>query len=137
MFGGSGIWQELFNDNNLIQVITEKGTETGLFALLENYGSIGKVITGIAILLISTFFITSADSATYVLAMFSTNGNLTPQARVKFLWGIIMSSIAAILLYAGGLESLQAVAVLGSFPFLFVVILMGINFFKWLGEEKQ
>lgn len=137
VFGGTGIWQELFNNNNLIQVITEKGTETGLFAMLESYGSIGKVITGIAILLISTFFITSADSATYVLAMFSTNGNLTPHARVKFLWGIIMSSIAAILLYAGGLESLQAVAVLGSFPFLFVVILMSINFFKWLGEEKS
>ncbi len=69
--------------------------------------------------------------------MFSTNGNLTPHARVKLLWGVIMSSIAAILLYAGGLESLQAVAVLGSFPFLFVVILMSINFFKWLGEEKS
>ncbi|WP_407372111.1 BCCT family transporter [Carnobacterium sp.] len=136
VFGGSGIWQELFSNNNLIQTITEKGTETGLFALLESYGGIGKVITGIAILLISTFFITSADSATYVLAMFSTNGNLTPHVRVKFIWGIIMSSIAAILLYAGGLESLQAVAVLGSFPFLFVIILMGINFFKSLRAEK-
>src|SRR5699024_4249482 len=123
-------------NNNLNQTIMEKGTETGLFALLESYGSMGKVVSGIAILLISTFFITSADSATYVLAMFSTNGDLNPNARVKLIWGVIQSSIAIILLYAGGLESLQAVAVLASFPFLFVVILMGVNFFKWLNEEE-
>lgn len=136
VFGGTGIWQELFTNNSLIQVITEKGTETGLFAMLENFGSTGKIITGIAILLISTFFITSADSATYVLAMFSSNGNLNPHARVKLIWGIIQSSIAAILLYAGGLEALQAVAVLASFPFLFVVFLMFTMFYKWLQKEK-
>lgn len=137
VFGGTGIWQELFNNNNLIQTIMEKGTETGLFALLENYGSLGKIVTGIAVLLISSFFITSADSATYVLAMFSTNGELNPGSSVKLIWGIIQSSIAIILLYAGGLDSLQAVAVLVSFPFLFVVILMGINLFKWLREEDK
>jgi len=136
VFGGNGIWQELFSDSQLIAVITERGTETGLFAMLANFGSLGRIITGIAILLISTFFITSADSATYVLAMFSTNGNLNPRARVKLTWGIIQSSIAAILLYAGGLEAVQAIAVLGSFPFVFVIILMVITFYKWLKEEK-
>ncbi len=68
--------------------------------------------------------------------MFSTNGNLNPRARVKLTWGIIQSSIAAILLYAGGLEAVQAIAVLGSFPFVFVIILMVITFYKWLKEEK-
>lgn len=136
VFGGTGIWQELFNNSNLIQTIAEKGEETGLFAMLANYGSLGKIIMGIAILLISTFFITSADSATYVLAMFSTNGSLAPTQNIKVIWGILQSSIAVILLYAGGLESLQAVAVLASFPFLFVIILMGVNFFKWLVAEK-
>lgn len=135
VFGGNGIWQELFTDSQLIQTISETGEETGLFAMLSNFGSLGLIITGIAILLISTFFITSADSATYVLAMFSSNGNLNPGARVKLIWGIIQSSIAAILLYAGGLEAVQAIAVLGSFPFLFVIILMVIVFYRWLKKE--
>lgn len=136
VFGGTGIWQEVFVDNHIIKTILEKGTETGLFAMLENYGSLGKILAGLSILLISTFFITSADSATYVLAMFSTNGNLNPPARIKVIWGIIQSSIACILLYAGGLDALQAVAILAAFPFLIVVIFMAINFFRWLQEEK-
>lgn len=136
VFGGAGIWEEIFEGSNLMQTIIERGTETGLFAMLENYGSIGKVIIGIAILLISTFFITSADSATYVLGMFSTNGNLNPKARVKLIWGLLQSGIAVILLYAGGLEAVQAVAVLVSFPFIFVIILMIISLFRWLRREK-
>ena len=135
VFGGTGIWQELFGGKNLILTITERGEETGLFAMLANFGSAGTIMTGLAILLISTFFITSADSATYVLAMFSSNGSLNPRARVKLVWGVIQSSIAAILLYAGGLDALQAIAVLGSFPFVFVIILMTVFFVKSLHKE--
>lgn len=65
-----------------------KEIEIGLFALLEIFGAPGKIIE-VEILLISTFFITSADSATYVLAMFSTKGNLTPPPKTKLVWGII------------------------------------------------
>lgn len=136
VFGGSAIWQELFKNNHLIAVIQEKGTETGLFAMLADYGNLGKIITGIAILLISTFFITSADSATFVLGMFSSNGSLTPSRQIKIIWGIIQSSIAGILLYAGGLDALQAVAVLASFPFIFVIVMMLIQFLTNLKKEK-
>lgn len=135
VFGGTGIWQELFGNGHLYQTIVEKGTETGLFAMLANFGSAGKIITGLAILLVSTFFITSADSATYVLAMFSTNGSLNPNSRVKLVWGVLQSTIAATLLYAGGLDALQAIAILGSFPFVFVIILMTILFMKRLTKE--
>lgn len=137
VFGGTAIWADLFGNKNLISVINLKGTETGLFALLEIFGAPGKIIIGVAILLISTFFITSADSATYVLAMFSTKGNLTPPPKTKLVWGIIQSSIAIVLLYAGGLASLQSVAILVSLPFIFVIILMIINFFNSILKEEN
>nr|WP_242541652.1 BCCT family transporter [Vagococcus fluvialis] len=49
----------------------------------------------------------------------------------------ITNIIAIILLYAGGLEALQAVSVLSSFPFVFIIILMTIQFFKFLTADKR
>lgn len=49
----------------------------------------------------------------------------------------ITNIIAIILLYAGGLEALQAVSVLSSFPFVFIIILMTIQFFKSLTADKR
>lgn len=127
----------MFNNAEIFNVIQEKGVEIGLFSMLENYGTMGKILTGLAMLLISSFFITSADSATYVLGMFSSEGDLVPKKRIKVSWGLIQSSIAIILLYAGGLEALQAVSVLSSFPFIFIIILMIIQFFKTLTADKR
>lgn len=137
IFGGSAIWQEMFNHVDIFSVIQEKGVEIGLFSMLENYGSFGKILTGLAMLLVSSFFITSADSATYVLGMFSSEGELVPTKRVKVSWGIVQSSIAIILLYAGGLETLQAVSVLSSFPFIFIIILMMVQFFKTISKDYR
>lgn len=137
VFGGSAIWADLFGGQNLITAVNEIGTEVGLFALFETFGGFGTVLSIIAIFLISTFFITSADSATYVLGMLTTNGKLIPPMRIKLTWGFIQSSIAAVLLYAGGLSALQAVAILVAFPFIFVLIFMIIALFKDLSDEPD
>ena len=52
-------------------------TEEILFASFNEY-PLGSVLSLLAIILVLTFFVTSADSATYVLAMLSEDGNLNP-----------------------------------------------------------
>ncbi|MFZ0075220.1 MAG: BCCT family transporter, partial [Exiguobacterium undae] len=137
VFGGSAIWNELFNNVDLISTVNDKGVETGMFALFETFGGLGTFLSIIAVFLITTFFITSADSATYVLGMLSSGGSLLPSLRIKLTWGIIQSSIAAVLLYAGGLSALQAAAVLAAFPFIFVVGMMVIALFMDLSNEPD
>ncbi|MGX7024851.1 BCCT family transporter [Vagococcus hydrophili] len=137
VFGGSAIYQELFNQVDIFNVINSEGVEIGLFSLFENYGDFGKILTGLSMLLISSFFITSADSATFVLGMFSSGGELVPSKRIRVTWGLIQSSIAIVLLYAGGLKALQAVSVLASFPFIFIIILMSVNFFRSLSKDDR
>ena len=136
VFGGTAMWQEMFENSHLMQTMTDLGKETGLFAMLDHFGSLSKIIIGLAILLIASFFVTSADSATFVLGMFSSNGNLAPSQTIKVIWGVIQSAIAVILLYAGGLETLESVSILSSFPFLFVILLMIIQFIRALRKEK-
>ncbi|PIC63799.1 glycine/betaine ABC transporter permease [Sporosarcina sp. P13] len=95
------------------------------------------VISMIAILLIISFFITSADSATFVLGMQSSYGSLTPPNNLKIVWGVIQSSIAIILLYVGGLGALQNVIIIAALPFSVILIMMIVSLFKSLKEERK
>jgi|GEM_PF-4740468 len=89
-----------------MDVINNKGTEVALFYVLEQF-PFGTFMSIVAICLIATFFITSADSATFVLGMQTTNGDLNPSGSIKLTWGLIQSLTAIILLWTGGLDALQ------------------------------
>lgn len=135
IFGGSGLYLQMEKGVQLYQVMSEKGTEVVLFSMLDQYPS-GSILSIIAIFLISTFFITSADSATFVLGMQTTNGSLNPPNTVKFIWGIIIAASAAILLYTGGLAGLQTASIIAAFPFTFILIGVMISLIKSFRREK-
>ncbi len=112
-----------------------KNPSTALFFVFSNY-SLGKVLSFIAVLLLCTFFITSANSATFVLGMLSSGGDLNPSAKKQFLWGIIQALFAAALLISGGLNALQTASVAAAFPFIVVMLLAIVSLMKALKEEK-
>ncbi|MGI2328698.1 glycine betaine uptake BCCT transporter [Planococcus sp. YIM B11945] len=116
--------------------LTAFTTEQSLFAMFSEM-PLGTVMSILAILLVGTFFITSADSATFVLGMQSTNGSLLPSNQIKVLWGVAQSLVAAILLSVGGLTAVQNTIIIAALPFSFVIILMVIALFKALNAELQ
>ena len=66
----------------------------------------------------SHIFVTSADSATFVVSMQTSNGSLSPKNSLKLIWGLTIAIIAAILLQAGGLNALQIAAIIARYHFL-------------------
>ncbi|WP_249871523.1 glycine betaine uptake BCCT transporter [Oceanobacillus saliphilus] len=116
--------------------LTQFATELILFNMFDNL-PFSFVLSIIAILLIASFFITSADSATFVLGMQSTRGSLTPPNNIKIAWGIAQSSVALILLYVGGLTALQNTIIIAALPFSFIMILMAIALYIALNNELK
>lgn len=116
--------------------MTELLTQERLFATFTQL-PLGTFLSVVAVLLITTFFITSADSATFVLGMQTTNGSLHPLNSVKFTWGIAQSTIAVILLSTGGLDALQTVLIIAAFPFSIIMLLMMGAFYKSLNLEYK
>ncbi|MFC7372015.1 BCCT family transporter [Fictibacillus iocasae] len=135
VFGGAALHLELFSQLGLNKVIESKGTEIALFALFDQL-PLSSFMSVLAIFLISTFFITSADSATFVLGMQTSGGSLNPSGRVKFIWGVIISASAAILLWSGGLEALQTASIIVAFPFAFVMLFIMVSLYKALSTEE-
>lgn len=114
--------------------LTQYTTELVLFNMFDQL-PLSFILSIFAILLIGSFFITSADSATFVLGMQSTHGSLTPPNNVKIIWGVSQSAVALILLYVGGLTAIQNTIIIAALPFSFVMILMLFALFKALNKE--
>ncbi|WP_099157943.1 glycine betaine uptake BCCT transporter [Virgibacillus ndiopensis] len=138
VFGGSAINLEFFQGADISQLLNnpDYGEEVILFAVLDHF-PLGTFMSILAILLISTFFITSADSATFVLGMQTTGGSLYPPNLVKLIWGLIQSGAAAILLWQGGLNALQTASIIVAFPFAIIMILIVFSLIKSFKEEAK
>ncbi|GGC80155.1 glycine/betaine ABC transporter [Thalassobacillus devorans] len=136
VFGGTTIHLEFFQGMDIQSAVDELGTEVALFAMLENI-PLGMVMSIIGLTLISTFFVTSADSATFVLGMQTTGGSLNPRNQVKFTWGLIQAGAAAVLLWQGGLEALQTAAIIAAFPFTFIMIMLCFSLVRTFAEEDK
>jgi len=137
-FGGSAIFYEMFENKGIADAVNADVT-TALFITLEQF-PIGGLLSVLATLLIITFFVTSADSATFVLGMLTSKGDLNPSTSTKLIWGLLQSSIAAVLLISGGLQGLQTASIVAALPFTIIMLLMVVSLNKALrGEllEKQ
>lgn len=137
IFGGAGIYFEMFQDAGIWNSMHQGDyTEIALFSTLGQM-PLATIATIIAIVLISTFFITSADSATFVIGMQTTNGMLNPPVQIKIVWGLIQSSAAAVLLWSGGLEALQTASIVSAFPFVFILLMMVVSLYMGLQSETR
>lgn len=132
MFGGNAMRMEHQGITN----ISSLATEESLFALLDQY-PIGAILSIVAILLIGVFFITSADSGVFVLGMLSANGIQNPSNRIKVIWGILLTTMALVLLSSGGLQALQNTMIIAALPFSVIMILMTASLLKELHKEKE
>ena len=124
------------------QELFKTSPETQLFGVFHHV-PMGMALSIIALVLIGSFFITSADSATFVLGMQTSFGTLEPRITIKVSWGIAQALIAFILLLAGGgdgsqaLNAIQSAAIISALPFSIVVILMMISFYKDANQERK
>lgn len=121
-------------EQNGIAVISDLPTETTTFGVLDHY-ALGGIMSFMTIIVIAIFFITSADSATFVLGMLTTSGRLNPGNSVKIVWGLALSSMAATVVYYGGTQGFQNLLIISALPFSIIVMLMAFSFYKTAKKE--
>ncbi|WP_096439357.1 glycine betaine uptake BCCT transporter [Alteribacter populi] len=132
IFGGTGIHLELTQGLE----VSGQGLETALFFVYQQL-PFGGLLSVVTVALITTFFVTSADSATFVLGMQTTGGKLNPSNRVKVTWGIILASSTAVLMYSGGLAGLQTAIIVSALPLTFVVLVICYGIIKSFNQELK
>jgi glycine betaine transporter len=134
-FGGSALYFELFEGAALGEAVTRE-MSSALFAVLEFLPGT-SIISALMLVLIVLFVITSANSATFVLGMFTSKGVFTPKRWLRVAWGIVQVLVAGVLLISGGLAALQTISILAAFPFMVLMIFMAISLLRSLRDEQR
>lgn len=125
VFGGTALHMEMFGHGGIGNIVQSDVTKS-LFVFLEHLPLSG-ITSVISIVLLFTFLITSADSATFVISMMTSEGDLEPSQGIKVMWGLVLGTLTYLLTIGGGLEALQAAALTFAFPFALVLILIVLS----------
>ncbi|GEN24290.1 glycine/betaine ABC transporter permease [Halomonas cupida] len=136
VFGGSAIHMELASENLGLAAATQENITVALFSMFDLMPFSG-LLSVMAMVLIFIFLVTSADSATYIIAQMTDNGSINPPLFKRVLWGVLMAAICFTLLAAGGLEGLQAASVLAALPFTFILYLMIVVLMRELRKDRK
>ncbi|KYG34761.1 BCCT family transporter [Alkalihalobacillus trypoxylicola] len=126
VFGGTALEIEMSGIFGLAEVATNE-VELTLFYMLE-YLPLTVISSILAIIVVAIFFVTSADSAAFVLGSMTSGGKLNPSFLLKIIWGVLIAGTASVLLVSddGGLEALQTAAISAALPFAFILVIMVI-----------
>ena len=108
-----------------------------LFQMLETM-PFAELASGVAIILLITFFVTSSDSGSLVIDSISAGGKIDAPIPQRVFWASVEGLVAGTLLVGGGataLASLQAGAVATGLPFALVLLACCFSLYKGLRSE--
>jgi choline/carnitine/betaine transport len=133
ILGGTTMWLEQTGAD----ISAGEDGQDLLFTVLHEL-PLGAVTSVLAVISIIIFFVTSADSASIVMATMSERGNPEPRKSTTITWGIALALIAGVLLAGGGelaLSGLQSLMIVSALPFTLVVVLVMVAWAKDLARD--
>ena len=126
---------EMTQDVGLAQA-TDENITVALFRMFELM-PFSNVLSIVGLLLIFIFLVTSADSATYIVAQMTDGGSINPPLFKRIAWGLLIAAICLTLIIAGGLKGLQSAAVLSALPFTFIIFGMMFVLINELRADRK
>ncbi|MGQ7788242.1 BCCT family transporter [Nesterenkonia sp. K-15-9-6] len=124
VFGGSAMYMDI-NEGTAIGEAAAENVNLAFFTLLDQL-PLTQITSVVAVVLVVLYFVTGADSNTYVLSVISSDGTMQPRRKVLLVWGVLTGAVAAVLLYSGGLQALQTTVILTAAPFIFVILALAV-----------
>jgi choline/glycine/proline betaine transport protein len=138
------LWMTVFGDTAIlldiggIAPIADTVADNLPVALFETLDELplAAITSGMATLLIVTFFVTSADSGALVIDMIASGAAENPPVWQRIFWALLAGAVAAVLLVAGGLKALQTAAIASALPFAVVMVFICFGLYRALSLER-
>lgn len=132
-FGGTAL-DQLFNEG--YQGVANAAPELALFKMLEGL-PFTTFVSSLSVILITIFFVTSADSGSLVMDTLTAGGKMDAPVQQRIFWCASTGLVAITLLLGGGMSSLQALTISIGLPFCLVLLLMCLSIMLGLIEEYR
>jgi betaine/carnitine transporter, BCCT family len=132
-FGGTAL-DQLFTDG--YRGVADSVPELALFKMLQGL-PFTEFVSGLGLILIAIFFVTSADSGSLVIDIITAGGKMDAPVPQRVFWCVLVGLVAIVLLLGGGIASLQALAISVALPFIAVLLVMCYSLYRGLREEQS
>lgn len=135
VFGNTAIHLDFFDQGGMVSAVNDN-VATALYVMLDKLPW-PLISSAVAVVLVATFFVTSADSGALVMDIISSNGDPEPPLTGRIFWALSGGAIAAVLLLVGGLTALQTAAITTALPFSLIMVLMCWSVYRGLHAERR
>lgn len=136
VFGGTAINLQVSGKFDIWQAVNTDGMQATVFYILQSF-PLGKVLIVVFLVSIITSFSTLADpmaAACATMSIHSLSVDDEAPKGIKILIGIIMGTIAFLLVASGGIGSVKGMWVIIGLPIAFVQMLVIVSAFKNAGK---
>jgi choline/glycine/proline betaine transport protein len=134
VFGDTALHAIMFNGYTHLIDQVEANKAIALFKLFEHL-PFSSITSFLAIILIVTFFVTSADSGALVVDSLASGGAMKTPAWQRVFWAITQGVLASVLLVAGGLGALQTASIVSALPFAIIMLIAAVGMWRALQIE--
>ena len=141
------IWISVFGDTALyleraasidVSGAVSENISTAIYVVLQQLPG-ATALSMLAVILLGVFFVTSSDSASYVVDMLTSGGQQNPPIWQRIFWAFTEGAVAAVLLAsvgAAGLVALQAAVISLGAPFSVMLVAMCVSLVIALRRDR-
>jgi choline/carnitine/betaine transport len=133
--GGSAVIMQNSGAANILGPITEYSEAVSGYVLFGSLPLVGSVLLFGFLVLVTTFFVTSADSSTLAVSMMTTGGKEHPSSINRVFWAVLQGLVASILMVVGGVNALQSAAIITGAPFAVVCLVATLGLIRTFQVE--
>lgn len=142
-FGSSAMNMTLSGNNSIMDAITQWGSSVAFFAYAKNL-PLAPIILVIAFITMIFSIVTQTEAEILTVAdmcvatdeELAKSDNFAP-VWVKFVWGMLMSFMAFVLLFSGGLQAVQNISIIIGVLMLIVLLLTCLGGIKAFRNYKE
>ncbi|AJR06568.1 BCCT family transporter [Photobacterium gaetbulicola] len=130
ILGNYGLSLQLSGALDVVGILNSEGATKAIFSILEQLPFSTLVIAAFTLLCL-IFTATTFDSISYILASVVQN-NVTedPMRWNRLFWAFALSFMPSVLLFMGGLSTLQTAAIVGGLPLLVIAVMLMMSAVK-------
>lgn len=130
VLGNYGLSLQLTGQLDVVSILNQHGATKAIFAILEQL-PMSTIVIAVFTILCIIFTATTFDSISFILASVVQN-NVTedPLRWNRLFWAFVLSFMPSVLLFMGGLSTLQTAAIVGGLPLLIIAVMLMISGIK-------
>lgn len=130
IIGNFGLYLQLTGQFDVISVLDSQGAPAAIISVVNQLPLAPFMVTVFTILAI-IFLATTFDSSSYILAsVVQKEVEDEPLRWNRLFWAFAICLMPLVLMYVGGLSTLQTASIVGGFPLLFIMVMLAWSFMR-------